>query len=386
MIREIALGILAALLLPLASEAQRSFDVTITLDSSMDQAAVHCVYDDGLNVVPVVAPFVNHTLVLKGQFYSRLLALTVWYEPARSLRYENSFFLANSRARIALYPPNDSGEELPYQGLVNAIPVYDTTSNPISRDLDRFDQPEFSRMTHFLDRHGAEIDRNDSLKKVFRHLVLRLYDKKLEFLKNYPDAYFSFWVFRAQIVRNVMEEFRSDTAYLKHLRDYALSVFPPDILKSVEGKDVLGTLNAFIHPLHIGQPTPPLVMSFLDGRRVPISGYAGKFVLLNFWTSAYTGSEVPFLMKLRRGFPPDRLVMIGVNEDADSSGLGNLARWAGFPWTTCYDDLHQVENALHIYRYAIPAFILIDRKGRIAYGSTSYQDAADAIPKMLTVP
>ena len=54
--------------------------------------------------------------------------------------------------------------------------------------------------------------------------------------------------------------------------------------------------------LKVGQPAPPAVLVTLDGRRVRLSDFRGKVVLINFWTTWCTAciGEMPELIELQK--------------------------------------------------------------------------------------
>jgi thiol-disulfide isomerase/thioredoxin len=68
------------------------------------------------------------------------------------------------------------------------------------------------------------------------------------------------------------------------------------------------------------QPTPPFLLSDLDGQVVSTANWRGKVVLLNFWATwcPPCRDEIPEMIELSKRFK-DRLQIIGISMDDDAS-------------------------------------------------------------------
>ena len=79
---------------------------------------------------------------------------------------------------------------------------------------------------------------------------------------------------------------------------------------------VLLALLLFAPAVALGQDTPPIELTLKDinGRRVRLSDYRGKVVLVNFWATwcPPCRAEIPDLIKLQRDYGSRGLQVIGV--------------------------------------------------------------------------
>jgi len=68
-----------------------------------------------------------------------------------------------------------------------------------------------------------------------------------------------------------------------------------------------------------GSLFPPLVLTGLDGSKVSIDSFRGKFVILNIWATwcAPCRQELPSLERLSRILDPQRFVVAGLSVDDD---------------------------------------------------------------------
>ena len=77
--------------------------------------------------------------------------------------------------------------------------------------------------------------------------------------------------------------------------------------------------NAALQGDGIGTVAPDFTLATADGKKVKLSDYRGKAVLLNFWAT-WCGpckTEIPWFMDLEKQYGPQGLVILGVAMDDD---------------------------------------------------------------------
>lgn len=88
-----------------------------------------------------------------------------------------------------------------------------------------------------------------------------------------------------------------------------------------------GTLS-FVSPLE-GKPAPAFTLDNLDGKKVPLSSFRGKSLLINFWAT-WCGPcqiETPWLIELRQKFAPQGFEVLGISAEGDDLKPGDPG-WA----------------------------------------------------------
>ena len=116
----------------------------------------------------------------------------------------------------------------------------------------------------------------------------------------------------------------------------------------------------------IGAIAPDFALTTIDGKRVKLSDYRGKAVLLNFWAT-WCGPckvEIPWFMDLEKQYGPQGLVILGVAMDDD--GKDNVTKFAremkmDYPILLGNDDVADQYGGVE----GLPTTFYIDRDGKI---------------------
>jgi len=131
---------------------------------------------------------------------------------------------------------------------------------------------------------------------------------------------------------------------------------------------------------------PSFVRKDLSGRRVNLSAYRGKVVLLNFWATwcAPCQLEMPIFASWQKQYGPRGLRILGVSMDDDESA----ARKACAKLRVNYPVVMGDERLGTLYGgvLGLPVTYLIDRKGRICamfQGETDLKEMESRIKELL---
>ena len=115
-----------------------------------------------------------------------------------------------------------------------------------------------------------------------------------------------------------------------------------------------------------GAPAPDFELASLDGRKVKLSDYRGKAVLLNFWATWCSPCkvEMPWFVDLQKKYGNDGLVVLGVAmDDSDNAKIAQFASEMGvnYPILLGTDKVSDQYGNVQF----LPTTFYIDREGRI---------------------
>jgi peroxiredoxin len=137
----------------------------------------------------------------------------------------------------------------------------------------------------------------------------------------------------------------------------------------------------------IGATAPDFTLTTLDGRRVKLSDYRGKAVLLNFWAT-WCGPckvEIPWFMDLEKQYGNQGLVVLGVAMDDDGKdGVTKFAKDMKIDYTVLLgnDDVADQYGGVE----GLPTTFYLDRNGKIVKkvaGLVSHSEIEDGIKEAL---
>jgi len=352
--------------------AQRSFSVTITLDTSIAAGQVHCSYDNGKQVIYVPDTFVNNRLVLRDELYATYAAVSVTYNKDGSYGHSPDFFIGDTAAVIRY---GFKKEAFVYTSYQHAIPINDTATNVVWRELLAARMKEAVGLSALWNKYnGNEIMSNDSLRHLNDEFQKNMQREELLVLKKHAHEYYSLWFFKDQIVTPSLMRFGKDTLYLHHLLTFLKTAFPPKFTQSVEGLELRQQIVGLIRPPDKGTAAPAFSFTDITGHNYQLTDFKGKYVLLDFWAT-WCGpcmQAVPFMKELREQYPMDKLVMIGLNYDHDAAKFRKAVTANKMNWLHCFDKNRDIGRLFG--EDALPTFILIDKDGRIIYRHTGIGD------------
>jgi peroxiredoxin len=115
-----------------------------------------------------------------------------------------------------------------------------------------------------------------------------------------------------------------------------------------------------------GITAPNFDLATLDGRRVKLSDYRGKAVLLNFWATWCSPCkvEMPWFVDLQKKYGTDGLVILGVAmDDSEAPKIAQFASEMGvnYPVLLGTDKVSEAYGNVEV----LPTSFYIDRDGKI---------------------
>lgn len=122
-----------------------------------------------------------------------------------------------------------------------------------------------------------------------------------------------------------------------------------------------------------GKPAPEVQVVAADGKRVPLSSYHGKPVLLDFWATWCSPcvANLPKLADLMKEAGPKGLVLLSIDEDDEAKTGNDYLAKHDFTWPNTLDD-GSIGDAFS--KNMIPLYVLIDASGKIVYYGQGMQE------------
>ncbi len=114
------------------------------------------------------------------------------------------------------------------------------------------------------------------------------------------------------------------------------------------------------------EPAPLFALSDINGKKVSLSDFKGKVVLLNFWAS-FCGpckAEMPSLNRLYTALKNDGFVVLAISIDPSEKPVRSFVSEKGLAFPVLMDPEKEAYFDLYAV-FALPTSFLIDRNGII---------------------
>jgi len=137
--------------------------------------------------------------------------------------------------------------------------------------------------------------------------------------------------------------------------------------------------------LAVGKLAPEIEGEDLDGRKMKLSDYRGKVVVLAFW-GTWCGpcmQMVPDERRLVARLAGKPFALVGVNSDTDQTRLKTVLRKEGITWRSFRDGAASdaIAKAWNVRSW--PAVYVLDRKGVIRYRNLRGRELDEAVDALL---
>ncbi len=205
----------------------------------------------------------------------------------------------------------------------------------------------FSHMSKI--QYKKEVSKEDSIFKVNFGTSL------LTAIKKYPKSYPLLHMVRSQF-------WNADLDVL----DQIIEGFDPSMRDNYNLKTLIERRNS-LNLTEIGEPAPDFTLTNIEGKKVSLNEYRGKYVLIDFW--AYWCipciATFPKLKEIREMYPEDTLVLLSISTDRNYDKWVAAVEKHKLPWPQLIDDDTDVSNTYAVT--AIPHLLLVSPEGTILY-------------------
>jgi thiol-disulfide isomerase/thioredoxin len=147
-----------------------------------------------------------------------------------------------------------------------------------------------------------------------------------------------------------------------------VAIMPPMHVLAQQDRNV-ASIDGLVKSIGLVKPAmthaPEFNLRDANGNLSSLSGYRGRFVLLNFWAS-WCGpcrDEMPSMENLSRTFGSQGLAVVAINQKENAAVVNKFMRTHGLNFTTPLDTDGRVSASYRVY--GIPVTYLIDGNGQV---------------------
>lgn len=354
--------------LPNIVVAQRLFSAKIVVPNNVNEKAFVIYYENGKSRIQIKPYFKDKQCMLSDSFYARYATIMIAYRDKNNKYQEfNNFWVTDKPATITFISDSTFSDPLSKRKLVNAIEV----SQMRESKFNDFKANEEKNFQDFYFSNQEKIAKNDEeAVKLYHKKSQLLNDRYLAFIKENGNLYYSFWLFRKGMIVNSLTPL--DTLFKIYN-----TVFPDSLKNSIEGEFIENTLRS--RNLKKRDLAPNFNLQDVRGKGIKLPDYKGKHILLTFWAS-WCGpciKEIPTLLKIKEKYPSDKLEIISINLDDDSTSFSKAVQKYKMEWVHIFGN-RSLRDTYGVM--GIPEVFLINKSGEIIYKRGQEKDYDSTLP------
>jgi thiol-disulfide isomerase/thioredoxin len=345
-------------IISLSVTAQKRFSVEIQFLPIINVKNVGLYIDNGKENAKITSDFQQNKMKISGDYFSKYATLIVTYTGKnRKPFYINKFWIANKPAKVTFVKSDTSQNFL------------EENKCKFAYELKKMGEEKFNT---FIDIEKRDLDlflkenqdlSKDSISKIFITKAQNLNEKKVSFIRKNPKIYYSLYVLRGLASYNF--------ANPDSLKMIFKSIFEGNNEYDFENNEIERILNGRL--LKKGAKSPDFITKDVTGKVVSLNDYQNRNVLLVFWAS-WCGpciAEIPTIRQISKRYSYDKLAIIFVTLDNDSTKFSGAVKKYQLNWTQIFGD-NDLINKFGVSK--IPQVYLINGSGNIIYTREEEKD------------
>jgi len=254
-----------------------------------------------------------------------------------------------------------------------------------------------TEMSQLYQQYGTFGEKNKNSKEA--QDLIRVIQNKTETFNNYVTGviqqskgvitkYYLYSVLMQQFQNQAVpdqlaQDIRSFTATMQ--KNHPNSVYTKDFVNILANIDMSKKQAEAKSKLDIGAMAPDVDLTTSDGKKVKLSSFKGKVVLMDFWASwcRPCRMESPNVVKAYNKYKDKGFVVLSISSDQDLDKWKTAIQQDGLVWTTHFADAlgGNIANKTYEVSY-IPKMFLLDKTGKIVGKDLRGEALEDAIKKL----
>jgi peroxiredoxin len=117
-----------------------------------------------------------------------------------------------------------------------------------------------------------------------------------------------------------------------------------------------------------GKPAPQFTLVDVDGNKVSLSDFKGKYVFIDFWQTLCSRSarELPHYLKLYSDYKTENIVFVSISANEDETVWRNYVKEKKNVGISLIAEKHFSSEVFKAYQvYGTPFFVIVDKEGNI---------------------
>jgi thiol-disulfide isomerase/thioredoxin len=341
------------LILSFAAVANDSAYVRFVFSAPLNAQNFFITLHDGISEHKIDAQNVRYW---QGELFSPFGHITIRYNNSDTTSIIKEAFFKKGDVKVYLTQLPDANEyyAIDERSSINVI----SYTKMGGAALDTFVKDEVNARNDFIRENKSKFGTDNAVLQNAFSLANAVIYKKLEFIRQFPTLYISFWTFLNEIVKaNLVSPDTLMAFYNSVLPDkYKSSASAKHLARALQNKIAVTTENNF----------PNFSATDINNNKIELSKLRGKYVLIQIWAS-WCGpcvKEIPDLKSIYDKYEGPEFMLISLSRDKDETAFRTAVEKYAMNWTQIFG-ADRLCNALA--QFAVPQLYLIDKTGRTIY-------------------